>query len=167
MVHDAVSQWTTTASTASDVVTCINSLVKELNELSPETIQNALLSSANVLFCTLTTAGGLSVKSTRPVNDLIIDEAAAATEPALYIPFSLSPKRLLIVGDPMQLPATVLSQRAERLGLSKSLHERLMYTCGHEHVMLGVQYRMKPEISLFPAHRFYQGKLENGENVER
>jgi hypothetical protein len=166
-IHDALQQWTTMTSQAKGVMSSIDKFVKVLKGLKPETVRSDLMSSANLIFCTLTSAGGLLFKSTGPVHDLIIDEAAAATEPALYIPFRLSPKRLLIVGDPLQLPATVVSRRAERLGLSKSLHERLMYHCRHEHIMLGTQYRMKPEISLFPAQHFYQGKILNGDNVTR
>ena len=124
-----------------------------------------LLLSANVIFCTLASAGGAILKKTSRINDLIVDEAAAATEPELSIPFHLRPTRLLAVGDPLQLPATVLSRRAVDLGLTKSLHERLMYECDFEHVMLNVQYRMSCQISSFPSARFYDSKIGNGINV--
>lgn len=124
-----------------------------------------LLRTANVIFCTLASAGGSIVKKTEPIHDLIVDEAAAATEPELYIPFYLQPKRLLVVGDPLQLPATVISRRAIALGYTKSLHERLMYDCKYDHMMLDVQYRMNPEISSFPSFSFYKNKIQNGENV--
>jgi superfamily I DNA and/or RNA helicase len=124
-----------------------------------------LLSSAHVIFSTLASAGNYFLKNAPPIDDLIIDEAAAATEPELYIPFHLQPTRLLAVGDPLQLPATVLSRRAIELGLSKSLHERLMYDCKYDHVMLNVQYRMHHEISSFPSQRFYENNIWNGSNV--
>jgi superfamily I DNA and/or RNA helicase len=111
------------------------------------------------------------MKQTRRIDDLLVDEAAAATEPELCIPFHLQPTRLLAVGDPLQLPALVVSPYAMQLGLAKSLHQRLMLdNCGDnkdEHVMLDVQYRMKPEISLFPSRHFYNGQLTNGPNVTR
>ena len=133
-----------------------------------EAIWQQLVSSAHVVFCTLASAGAAILKrSLIHVDDLLVDEAAAATEPELYIPFCYSPKRLLAVGDPKQLPATVASQQAVLLGLSKSLHERLMYDCGKGHIMLDVQYRMKPELSQFPSNQFYEGKLINGPNVLR
>jgi senataxin len=113
----------------------------------------------------LASAGGTIIKKTTPIDDLIVDEAAAATEPELYIPFHLKPKRLLAVGDPLQLQATVLSRRASAMGYSKSLHERLMYDCKYDHIMLDVQYRMNPEISSFSSASFYQNKIQNGENV--
>lgn len=121
--------------------------------------------TANVIFCTLASAGGAVLKKTSHIDDLIVDEAAATTEPELCIPFHLRPKRLLAVGDPLQLPATVLSRRAMDLGLDKSLHERLMYDCDFEHVMLNVQYRMNSQISAFPSARFYNSKIDNGSNV--
>jgi senataxin len=105
------------------------------------------------------------MKNTTGIDDLIVDEAAAATEPELYIPFHLQPKRLLAVGDTLQLPATVMSRRAMDLGLAKSLHERLMYDCKYDHIMLNVQYRMHHEIAGFPSARFYEKKLLNGPNV--
>jgi senataxin len=95
----------------------------------------------------------------------IYTEAAAATEPELCIPIQLGPKRALFVGDPLQLPATVMSRRAVKLGLARSLHERLMYECGFAFEMLNVQYRMNPAISAFPSSRFYKSKIANGENV--
>lgn len=124
-----------------------------------------LLLSANVIFCTLASAGGTVLKKTSRINDLIVDEAAAASEPELCIPFHLKPTRLLAVGDPLQLPATVLSRKAIDLGLTKSLHERLMYECDFKHVMLNVQYRMSVQISSFPSSRFYDSKIGNGSNV--
>jgi len=36
----------------------------------------------------------------KEIDDLVVDEAAAATEPEIYIPFQYLPRRLLCVGDP-------------------------------------------------------------------
>lgn len=136
-------------------------------KMDPTGVVRDLLESANVIFCTLASAGSSVVKRSSEIDDLIVDEAAAATEPELYIPFHLRPSRLLVVGDPMQLPATVLSRYAENLGLGKSLHERFMYDLGLNHIMLNIQYRMRPAISQFPSARFYKGKIANGVNVSR
>ena len=103
----------------------LEQLASEILLLNPSVVVRELMESAQVIFCTLASAGNSIVKHSSAINDLIVDEAAAATEPELYIPFHLNPSRLLVVGDQMQLPATVLSRSAERLGLAKSLHERL------------------------------------------
>ena len=48
---------------------------------------------------------------------------------------------LCLVGDHKQLPPTILSPAAAKLGLSKSLFERLLQ-CGDERALLRIQYRM-------------------------
>lgn len=128
-------------------------------------VYEELLGNANIIFSTLCSAGSKYVSCTRPVDDLIVDEAAAATEPALYIPFRCLPQRLLVIGDPMQLPATVSSERAHQLGLATSLHERLMKKCKYKYTILEEQYRMHPEIAAFPSRQFYSGKIIDGSNV--
>ena len=148
-----------------DLCEAINTLIKMLKGINDRDITSELLSTAHIIFCTLASAGAVMVKQTDRIHDLIVDEAAAATEPELYIPFHLKPQRLLAVGDPKQLPATVMSRFAEKCGLNKSLHERLMYDCQWPYIMLNVQYRMRPPISVFPSTTFYQGEIQNGPNV--
>lgn len=126
-----------------------------------------LLSTARVIFCTLSTAGASVLKQTRKIDDVLIDEAACATECEIAIPFHLRPDRCLAVGDPLQLPPTIMSPHAAELGLARSMHDRLMNDCGHDFVMLDYQYRMKPHISSFPNNQFYDGKILDGNNVIR
>ena len=87
--------------------------------------------------------------------ELYVDEAAATTEAELFIPLHLRPRRMLAVGDPNQLPASVTSQKAVDFGFDKSLLDRLMFGCGEDHKMLDTQYRMNPSISKFPNKTFY------------
>jgi hypothetical protein len=79
----------------------------------------------------------------------------------------MEPKWLMVVGDHNQLPVTVTSQGAERHGLNKSLHERLMFDCNRPYTMLNEQYRMKLEISRFPSAVFYENNIADGPNVKR
>jgi len=144
----------------------IEAMKSEILDWKKELIWQDLLSSAHIIFCTLASSGaGILKRSIGEVDDLIVDEAAASCEPEMYIPFQFRPQRLLAVGDPRQLPATVMSSIAADRGLSKSLHERLMYDAGYPHIMLDVQYRMKPAISQFPSRYFYDGKVQDGPNV--
>ena len=46
---------------------------------------------------------------------LVIDEAAQASEMAVLPPLSLSCQRCVLIGDPQQLPATVISRTASAL----------------------------------------------------
>ena len=58
----------------------------------------------------------------------------------MLIPLQLLARegRLVLVGDPQQLPATVLSRAAERAGLGTSLFERL------QQVMRQLLCRLRP-----------------------
>ncbi len=54
---------------------------------------------------------------------VVVDEAAQATEPSTLIPMQqLKTTHCVLVGDPQQLPATVLSKNL--LALERSLFER-------------------------------------------
>ena len=62
--------------------TILDRLVKALKKFEKESIWNKLVTSADIIFCTLAAAGGSVFRQSRfQVTDLIVDEAAAATEP--------------------------------------------------------------------------------------
>ena len=149
-----------------NVVATLRSLVSLLGTFLPlgprhmELVQ-ALLSSADLVFCTLCVAGSHVVRTMKPVEVLVVDEAAQAVEPEVLIPLMLSPKRVLLAGDPQQLGATICSHAADKAGLGRPLLARLMVDCQRPAAMLSVQYRMHPEISSFPNARFYDGRLCN------
>ncbi|KAG0470401.1 hypothetical protein HPP92_017101 [Vanilla planifolia] len=99
---------------------------------------------------------------------VLIDEAAQALEPATLIPLQLlksNGAKCVMVGDPKQLPATVLSSVASKFLYACSMFERLQ-RAGHPVIMLTEQYRMHPEICSFPSLHFYDKKLLNGIDME-
>jgi superfamily I DNA and/or RNA helicase len=132
---------------------------KIVQNLDNQRIVQDLLQTADVVFCTLSTAGSNPVQRTGEFSDLIIDEASACTEPEVLISLCKRPKRMLLVGDPSQLPVMVHSLEAAKQGLTVSLQERLMFQNGNPYTMLDKQYRMSPAISKWPTAQFYQGKL--------
>ena len=71
----------------------------------------------------------------------------------------------MLVGDPQQLSATVFSRTSGLSLYERSLFERIE-ACGHPVHMLRTQYRSHPLISEFPRHYFYDGKLQDGDNVK-
>lgn len=73
--------------------------------------------------------------------------------------------QVFLVGDPIQLPATVISKRAVSFGYDVSLFKRLQ-TAGYPVQVLDTQYRMHPDICRFPSDQFYDGGVKTGEGVE-
>jgi senataxin len=72
--------------------------------------------------------------------------------------------KVILVGDPEQLPATVTSKKAEDMYLFQSFFERIYQRFRHQEScnpirMLSIQYRMHPEICRFPSQNFYRNKL--------
>lgn len=98
-------------------------------------------------------------------DTVVIDEAAQATETSCLIPVTLGSKRCILVGDPQQLPATVLSSGAAGLAYGQSLLERVC-RAGLSVLLLDTQYRMHPAISSFPRRYFYNGRLVDDESVQ-
>ena len=54
-----------------------------------------------------------------------------------------NPKKVLLVGDPQQLSATVTCSVAAAKGLGRSLIQRLMVQLKQPFVLLDTQYRMR------------------------
>jgi superfamily I DNA and/or RNA helicase len=121
-----------------------------------------ILDSAQVIVCTLVGAAS-SVLGDRAFNTCIIDEAAQALEPASWIPI-LRANRVVLAGDPYQLPPTVKSREAERAGFATTLLEKCLERHGHS-ALLRVQYRMNERIMGFSNGYFYDGKLMAGPGV--
>jgi superfamily I DNA and/or RNA helicase len=89
----------------------------------------------------------------------VIDEACQSTEPGCW-PVVVRARRIVLAGDHLQLPPTILSMEAARQGFAVSLMERLV---NHYQSLvtkqLTVQYRMHNQIMRFSSERFYKGTL--------
>ncbi len=127
-------------------------------------ILGEVLDAAQVVCCTLTGAGANFMRD-RKFSTLIVDEAAQALEPAMWIPLQRS-KRLIMAGDPFQLPPTVKSNEAQRAGLNITMMERLLPIYEQASTLLSVQYRMHAAIMGFSNDYFYGGKLIAHESNE-
>lgn len=117
-----------------------------------------ILDSAQVIAATLTGASHPLLEKRR-FQTLVVDEAAQALEPALWIPLDRVEK-VILAGDPFQLPPTVKSADAARQGLSRTLMERLLPHFPFVQ-LLQIQYRMHPAIMAFSNHYFYGGQLQS------
>lgn len=123
-----------------------------------------VLSTAQVITCTLVGAAHPVLERYR-FQTCFIDEAAQALEPACWIPIVKS-SRVILAGDPFQLPPTVKSIEAARGGLSKTLIERCLEVLPEHVYLLDVQYRMHRAIMDFSNHYFYGGALKAHASVE-
>ena len=77
------------------------------------------------------------------IDYLIVDEACYCSELTSLSPFTLNPERVVFVGDPNQLPATIMSENKDKTKFERSLFERLR-DAGLPIHMLKRQYRMHP-----------------------
>uniref|UniRef100_A0A2P2LL90 Uncharacterized protein MANES_09G064900 n=1 Tax=Rhizophora mucronata TaxID=61149 RepID=A0A2P2LL90_RHIMU len=111
-----------------------------------DSIRASILEEAVIVFSTLSFSGSaLFSKLNQGFDVVIIDEAAQAIEPATLVPLANGCKQVFLVGDPVQLPATVISTVAGKFGYGKSLFERFQQA-GYPVNMLRTQYRMHPEV---------------------
>ncbi|KAL5703926.1 hypothetical protein ACHQM5_022418 [Ranunculus cassubicifolius] len=128
-------------------------------------LEASFANEAEILFTTVSSSGRkLFTRLTHGFDMVVIDEAAQASEVGVLPPLALSAARCVLVGDPQQLPATVISKAAGTLLYSRSLFERFQQA-GCPTILLSVQYRMHPQIRDFPSRYFYQGRLTDSESV--
>ncbi|CAA0809368.1 P-loop containing nucleoside triphosphate hydrolases superfamily protein [Striga hermonthica] len=128
-------------------------------------IKQFCLQNACLIFCTVSSSAKLHTEGMKPIELVIIDEAAQLKECESCIPLQLNGIRhAILVGDEKQLPAMVISKICEKAGFGRSLFERLVML-GHGKHLLNIQYRMHPSISLFPNKEFYANKISDGPNV--
>lgn len=89
----------------------------------------------------------------------VIDEACQSTEPGSWCPLPFVDK-VVLAGDPQQLPPTVLSLEAAAEGFDRSLMQRVMELYGPSiSRLLNVQYRMHEQIMEFSSQQLYEGRL--------
>ena len=94
---------------------------------------------------------------------LLIDEAGQCIEPLAWCIFPLAQKYVL-AGDHLQLPPTVLSHEAARLGLNQSILETAIARV-QAVFLLNTQYRMRQAIAGFSGGYFYNGLLQTAAHL--
>jgi superfamily I DNA and/or RNA helicase len=97
----------------------------------------------------------------RTFGTVFIDEAAQLLGPMAWLVVEKA-HRVVLAGDPLQLPPTVKSREAQRLGLGQSLMEVFLehtpQPAAHS-VLLNEQHRMHAAIMAYPNHKLYGGQL--------
>ncbi|XP_011878014.1 PREDICTED: uncharacterized protein LOC105567625 [Vollenhovia emeryi] len=150
---------------------------KPIEELSPKdrakhlhSAENRIIVGAKIIACTLSSCYTNQMESIfggnkESITICIVDEATQSCEAETLIPLMLGVNKLVLVGDPNQLPATILSQQAKKLGLDQSIFSRIQNIFASQPnspiIMLQTQYRMDYAISYWPNKYFYGGKLKD------
>ncbi|XP_071622724.1 probable helicase senataxin isoform X2 [Heliangelus exortis] len=162
-------------------------LASQLKEVRgrAQKVQDDIILESDIICCTLSTSGGGLLESAfgrqgrqrfGPFCCVIVDEAGQSCEVETLIPLIHRCSKLVLVGDHKQLPPTVKSLKAQEYGYDQSLMARL-----HRHleeqvrksllrslpvVQLTVQYRMHPDICLFPSNYVYGRALKTDKATE-
>ncbi|KAM0707181.1 hypothetical protein Q7P35_006512 [Cladosporium inversicolor] len=136
------------------------------SELNRKKAQQAVLDKAHVICATLSGSGHDMFQSLNiEFETVIIDEAAQCVEMSSLIPLKYGCVKCIMVGDPKQLPPTVFSKEAARFQYEQSLFVRMQNNFANEVHLLDTQYRMHPDISVFPSRTFYDGLLKDGDGM--
>jgi senataxin len=135
-------------------------------DLERKRAQQAVIDDAHVLCATLSGSGhdmfqNLNVE----FETVIVDEAAQCVEMSVLIPMKYGCAKCILVGDPKQLPPTVFSREAAEFQYEQSLFVRMQRNHPDDVHLLDTQYRMHPEISLFPSATFYESRLLDGPDM--
>lgn len=131
------------------------SLLRQARELERQ-IVDAILDRAQVICVTCTALAGGQLAG-RAFDVALFDEATQVIEPLAMLPWERAAK-VILAGDHLQLPPTVLSPAAQ--GLERSLFERLLELHGPAvATMLREQHRMHEHIMAYPSRALYGGAL--------
>ncbi|XP_007942395.1 probable helicase senataxin [Orycteropus afer afer] len=159
-------------------------LASQIKEVQgrPQKTQNIIILESHVICCTLSTSGGLLLESAFrgqggvPFSCVIVDEAGQSCEVETLTPLIHRCNKLILVGDPKQLPPTVISMKALEYGYDQSMMARFYKLLEEnvEHNVIGrlpvlqltVQYRMHPDICLFPSNYVYNRNLKTNRLTE-
>ncbi|NXI17604.1 SETX helicase, partial [Irena cyanogastra] len=159
-------------------------LASQLKEVRvhSQKVQADIILESDIICCTLSTSGGSLLESAfsrqglDPFSCVIVDEVRQSCEVETLIPLIHRCNKLVLVGDPKQLPPTVKSVKAQQYGYDQSLMARLQRHLEEQVqrnvlrslpvVQLTVQYRMHPDICLFPSNYVYGRTLKTAKAIE-
>jgi superfamily I DNA and/or RNA helicase len=102
-------------------------------EVSRVRARQKVFANADVVCATLSGSGHDMLTSMgASFETVIVDEAAQSIEISSLIPLKFDTQRCILVGDPNQLPPTVMSTVAAKYDYQQSLFMRLEKTVGKE-----------------------------------
>lgn len=157
---------------------CLDILLEKVEKEDRRSFTTAIMNEANIILSTLSSSQSSAMDKFRNISSkysircLIVDEASQCVEPELLMPLIYpSISKVILIGDPHQLPATVISQKAAKCHYDRSLFERFFIhfkenaeNNDNPIIQLKTQYRMHKEICHFPSKHFYDSELESADN---
>ncbi|KAF8540202.1 SEN1 N terminal-domain-containing protein [Trichophaea hybrida] len=135
-------------------------------EILRRQVQQQIINESQIICATLSGAGHEMLRNVNvDFETVIIDEAAQSVELSALIPLKFGCDKCILVGDPQQLPPTVLSRHAAKFSYEKSLFVRMQENYPRNVHLLSIQYRMHSAISAFPSREFYDSGLKDGDGM--
>jgi hypothetical protein len=137
---------------------------EELRRKAPVVVQKS-----RVILSTMTNVYMSALLQEERFDVVIVEEAGMAILPTIFYCAALARKKVIIVGDPQQLPPIVQSD-ADYVyrAMGRNIFDVATANSEQAHemtVMLDTQYRMHPVIGDLVSALFYDGKLRNGDNT--
>jgi superfamily I DNA and/or RNA helicase len=131
--------------------------------------ETAVIQKARVILATMTNVYMSNLLQEERFDCVIIEEAGMAILPTLFYCAAMARKKVIMVGDPQQLPPIVQSN-ADYVyrAMGRNIFEVAAANSQHADEIIGMldtQYRMHPVIGDLVSRLFYNGKLRNGENT--
>jgi ATP-dependent RNA/DNA helicase IGHMBP2 len=143
-------------------------LRKELYIREDKALKDVFEQSEIVLatLATTTNEGPLKNLKDTHFDIIIIDECSQAMEATCWIPLLKGAGKIILAGDHLQLPPTIISKEAALKGLDLTLMKRLIDALGDEVTkMLTIQYRMNHVINDWISEKLYDSKLQAHKSV--
>jgi superfamily I DNA and/or RNA helicase len=150
------------------VALCKASILKRRQALQDD--QASIVENARLVLSTLANSYLSPVMKDARFDVVIAEEASMAILPALFYAASLGREKIIVVGDPRQLPA-ILHSKAQSV---YQVMGRSVFDVGVTDpmtsdivAMLEIQYRMHPRIGDLVSRLFYDGRLRTRGDTAR
>lgn len=104
-----------------------------------------------------TPIGLAEVSKDNQFKTIVMDEAGQCLQPFAWVVLQPHFRKIVLAGDPFQLPPTVISFEAAKHGLETSILE--ISLLAHPAILLNTQYRMSGQMVGFSNDYFYQNQL--------
>lgn len=149
---------------------CLKLAEQLKNDLSEKYQYNEaeIIENASIIFSTLTHAYMNSEMSHEHFDAVIVDEAGMALLPLLFYSACLSDKKVIMIGDPKQLPSITHSKSSMVYQwMGRNIFDYSIENPYHSDkvVLLDTQHRMHFDIAEVVSDVFYDGNLKTSEAV--